>query len=84
MKTTRPLARPQPAFLIAALALFLPLHAAPSAADPLAEGFTNPPRPAWPRTWWHWTRSNITTETIAKNLEWMKRVGPGAFMRPGM
>ncbi len=67
-------------FLLPALALLLPLHAAPSAADPLAEGFANPPESARPRTWWHWTRSNITKEGITKDLEWMKRAGLGGFM----
>ena len=29
---------------------------------------------ARPRTWWHWTNSNVTKEGITKDLEWMKRV----------
>lgn len=49
------------------------------AADPLADGFRTPPDAAKPRTWWHWTMSNVTKEGITKDLEWMKRVGIGGF-----
>jgi hypothetical protein len=66
--------------LLPALALLFPFHAAQAAADPLAEGFANPPEQARPRTWWHWTRSNITKDGITKDLEWMKRAGLGGFM----
>ena len=45
----------------------------------LDEGFKNPPGSAKPRTWWHWTNSNITKEGITKDLEWMKRVGIGGM-----
>ena len=45
----------------------------------LEEGFKNPPESAKPRTWWHWTNSNITREGITKDLEWMKRAGIGGF-----
>jgi len=48
-------------------------------ADPLTEGFHHPPDSARPRTWWHWTSSNVTTEGITKDLEWMKRVGIAGF-----
>ena len=43
--------------------------------DKLKDGFKTPPVSAMPRTWWHWTNSNITKEGITKDLEWMKRVG---------
>jgi len=43
------------------------------------QGFINPPFSAKPRTWWHWTRSNITKEGITKDLEWMKRIGIAGF-----
>jgi len=43
------------------------------------QGFINPPSSSRPRTWWHWTRSNITKEGITKDLEWMKRVGIAGF-----
>jgi len=48
--------------------------------DPIAAGFRTPPDSAKPRTWWHWTMSNVTREGITKDLEWMKRVGIGGFM----
>jgi hypothetical protein len=43
------------------------------------QDFINPPFSAKPRTWWHWTRSNITKEGITKDLEWMKRIGIAGF-----
>jgi hypothetical protein len=43
------------------------------------EGFINPPPAAQPRTWWHWTASNISKEGITKDLEWMKRIGINGF-----
>ncbi len=56
------------------------LHAAPEAADSLEAGFLSPPESAKPRTWWHWTMSNVRQDGITKDLEWMKRVGIGGFM----
>ena len=47
--------------------------------DSLERGFQQPPDSARPRTWWHWTASNVTTEGITKDLEWMKRVGIAGF-----
>jgi hypothetical protein len=44
-------------------------------ADALEAGFVDPPASAKPRTWWHWTASNVTKAGITKDLEWMKRVG---------
>lgn len=52
----------------------------PSSTDSLAQGFVAPPTSALPRTWWHWTMSNVSKEGITKDLEWMKRVGIGGFM----
>jgi (4-O-methyl)-D-glucuronate---lignin esterase len=49
-------------------------------ADPLEQSFQTPPDAAKPRTWWHWTMSNVTKEGITKDLEWMKRQGIGGFM----
>ena len=43
------------------------------------QNFIDPPFAAKPRTWWHWTRSNITKEGITKDLEWMKRIGIAGF-----
>lgn len=48
-------------------------------ADPLAQGFRQPDDAARPRTWWHWTGSNVTKEGITKDLEWMKRAGIAGF-----
>jgi hypothetical protein len=45
----------------------------------LEKGFKNPPEQAKPRTWWHWTNSNITKEGITKDLEWMSRAGIGGM-----
>jgi hypothetical protein len=67
-------------FGVAVLACTAVSSFAQAAADPLAAGFKTPPDPAKPRTWWHWTMSNVTKEGITKDLEWMKRVGIGGFM----
>lgn len=48
-----------------------------SAADPLLQGFENPPMSARPRTWWHWMNGNITQAGIAADLEWLASVGMG-------
>ncbi|MFD1612331.1 glycosyl hydrolase [Sphingomonas tabacisoli] len=45
--------------------------------DPLAQGFANPPQSARPRVWWHWMNGNITRDGIARDLDWMRRVGIG-------
>lgn len=50
------------------------------APDPMELGFRNPTEAAKPRTWWHWTMSNVTKDGITKDLEWMKRIGIGGFM----
>ena len=65
---------------IAALACTAVSSFAQPGGDPLAAGFKIPPDSAKPRTWWHWTMSNVTREGITKDLEWMKRVGIGGFM----
>jgi hypothetical protein len=64
---------------VAATTLALIGHSAlaQSANDSLARAFANPPDAAKPRTWWHWTQSNVTKDGITKDLEWMKRVGIG-------
>jgi hypothetical protein len=61
----------------AALPQLAPATAAPQAADALFEGFVNPPNSARPRVWWHWLNGNITQDGIAKDLDWMKRIGIG-------
>jgi alpha-L-rhamnosidase len=71
-----------PLFIVIALTGLLTLGAgtlAQSADDPLAQGFKQPLDSAKPRTWWHWTSSNVTKEGITKDLEWMKRVGIAGF-----
>jgi len=45
----------------------------------LRQGFLTPPTSAMPRTWWHWTRGNVSKEGITKDLEWMKRFGIAGF-----
>jgi hypothetical protein len=64
---------------IALTSLFTLGAVAQSTTDPLEQGFNHPLDSAKPRTWWHWTRSNVTKEGITKDLEWMKRVGIGGF-----
>lgn len=48
-----------------------------SQMDALRAGFENPPNSGRPRVWWHWMNGNVTKDGIAKDLEWMKRVGIG-------
>ncbi|HEV7219676.1 MAG TPA: glycosyl hydrolase, partial [Terriglobales bacterium] len=52
---------------------------AQSSADPLWQGFENPPSSARPRVWWHWMNGNITKEGIKLDLEWMHRSGIVGF-----
>ncbi len=47
------------------------------AADPLVDGFRNPPDSARPRTWWHWVNGNISEAGIDADLAWLKSVGIG-------
>src|SRR5688572_3803243 len=82
--TRHPLPLPvRPTLLaLATLALVVaPLRVASAqrASDSLEIGFRDPPASARPRTWWHWTRSDVTKEGITKDLEWMKRVGIAGF-----
>lgn len=46
-------------------------------ADPLLDGFKNPPQSARPYVWWHWMNGNISKEGIRADLEWMHREGLG-------
>ncbi len=61
-----------PAALLAAASCATIAH-----ADPLDDGFRNPPQSARPRVWWHWMNGNVTEEGIKLDLEWMKRIGIG-------
>jgi hypothetical protein len=80
-RTVTLLARVALLSLLAALVVSLGGSAsAQQGGDPLAAGFRTPPESAKPRTWWHWTMSNVTKEGITKDLEWMKRTGIGGFM----
>ena len=66
--------------VLVSLLLTLPLLSfSQESNNSLEKGFKNPPEPAKPRTWWHWTNSNITREGITKDLEWMKRAGIGGM-----
>ena len=62
-------------------ALWLALSLLPlgsfAAADPLADGFRQPPPDARPHTWWHWMNGNVTKEGITADLEAMARIGVG-------
>ena len=65
----------------AALALATALVAAPVWADTpaptLEQQFRDPPASARPRVWWHWMNGNISQDGIAKDLDWMARMGLG-------
>lgn len=65
--------------LILILLTIPPLVAAQNSGISLEDGFKNPPASSKPRTWWHWTNSNVTKEGITKDLEWMKRAGIGGM-----
>ncbi|MBT0667186.1 glycoside hydrolase [Novosphingobium profundi] len=45
----------------------------------LREAFRDPPNSARPRVWWHWMNGNITKDGIAKDIDWMKRMGIGGL-----
>lgn len=64
-----------PFLIFTALLAAAPVIAAPR--DPLLEGFQSPPQSAKPRVWWHWMNGNITRDGIAKDLNWMAKVGIG-------
>ena len=67
------------AAVVAGLLTLVAVALAQNPTDALAEGFQHPPDSARPRTWWHWTGSNVTTEGISKDLAWMKRAGLAGF-----
>lgn len=50
-----------------------------SDSDPLMTEFRDPPQNARPRVWWHWMNGNITEDGIAKDIEWMHRIGIGGL-----
>jgi hypothetical protein len=61
------------------LGLAVPGNAAPHAADTLREAFKDPPASARPRLWWHWMNGNISKGGIAKDIDWMSRIGMGGL-----
>lgn len=65
--------------LVILLTIITIISSAQNSSGFLEKGFKNPPEQARPRTWWHWTNSNITKDGITKDLEWMKRVGIGGM-----
>ena len=52
-----------------------------TSADPLLQGFRDPPHDARPQAWWHWMNGNVTEAGIKADLEWMHRVGIGGVQR---
>lgn len=62
-----------PAFTALAFTLAVPL----ASADPLEDGFANPPRSAQPQVWWQWMNGNITRAGITADLEAMQQIGIG-------
>ncbi len=65
--------------LVAVISHFAFNSSAQPGSGYLEKGFSDPPGDAKPRTWWHWTNSNITKDGITKDLEWMKRIGIGGM-----
>ncbi|MCF3651657.1 glycosyl hydrolase [Synoicihabitans lomoniglobus] len=57
----------------------VPLPAQPDPIVQLERTFPRPPDTARPRTWWHWTGSNVSLDGITKDLEWMQRAGIDGF-----
>lgn len=47
------------------------------AADPLQQGFANPPEQTKPWCYWYWITDHLSKEGITKDLEAMARVGIG-------
>ena len=50
-------------------------------SDPghLAEEFTNPPKEAWPKTYWWWLHGNIDTMRIREEIAQMDKMGLSGF-----
>src|SRR5579863_3127819 len=64
---------------ISAQAENAPPQASAAATAPLEQQFQDPPGSARPRVWWHWMNGNITKEGIARDLDWMHRMGIGGL-----
>lgn len=67
------------AALLATTALVSAAHGQAAPATSLEAGFQTPPNSARPRVWWHWMNGNVTKDGIAKDIEWMSRVGIGGL-----
>jgi hypothetical protein len=52
-----------------------------AAADPLAEGFRQPPESARPLVFWQWMNGCVTKEGITSDLESFKRAGLGGVQQ---
>ena len=50
-----------------------------SSTASLEAQFQDPPQSARPRVWWHWMNGNVSEAGIAKDLEWMQRIGIGGL-----
>lgn len=46
-------------------------------ADPLDDGFANPPDSAKPQTWWHWVDGRVNKACITAELEAIRKIGVG-------
>ncbi|NLX95946.1 MAG: hypothetical protein GXY83_07205 [Rhodopirellula sp.] len=64
------------AAILGSLAVTL-LAAAPSPADPLADGFRDPPPATKPWCYWYWISDNLSKDGLTRDLEAMARVGIG-------
>jgi len=58
-----------------AAAMAVILCSSAMAADPIAEGFRNPPEETKPWCYWYWLDGHISREGITKDLESMADVG---------
>jgi hypothetical protein len=54
-----------------------PLRSEVPEKDAMLQQFEQPPLESHPRVWWHWMNGNITKDGLAKDLEWMQRIGIG-------
>ena len=67
-------------FCISAQTGTLEIRAVAAEADPLAQGFANPPNSARLRAYWWWLNGNVTKAAITRDLEEMKAKGFGGAL----
>jgi len=60
---------------LACFAMFAARAAVALSAPTPEEVFANPPPEAHAGVWWHWMGAQVTREGIAKDLDWMSRMG---------